>query len=539
MVMIPQQTRQSIASSAVGTPGVDTSGLQIGEAAQKFSETVAGEAFQAGIAKRQSMDEAQTNQIMTGTKLKMINDFEQHKIDFAKNPEAGAPVFAKQMQDTLDTAAESAPNARVKLALQKGDPQFQGRLLMMQGAWASQQDLKNTLDYGVNATTALGEKAADIGSDVSTSVDEKRQLMLPLVNTLGNVVNSIKATRRPDLANEFAVKGMKSLYQGLVQKTIDTQPEQALQLLEDKHMGQFFKPNELDAFKKGALEAVTGQKAQADWRGKANDLVSQPDLVHSVVTGKMGWGDIDQAQKNDSNPDKPIYGVLKTIANKQYPDETTAEQESLKVQLYDEAHRLGVGIKGKTPTDNVKDLLRFNDDLLSAKSRGLINNQSFNMMFSQIASPLVGSVLATHDPHWLESLAADQKSVWHGLAKSSEDMVNKYNSGYAAIDGYLTAQGIDKQSGYFRTKSGLLDLFFKTADAKIGNPNYHTSDGKLYTAEDVAHDIMGIGMGNMIKTSLGMRKINGYKSPGVPTIETTPEDDELLKGPLNRLQKAK
>lgn len=537
--MIPTQTRQNIASSAVGTPGIDTSGLQIGEAGQKVGEAIAGEAFQAAIVKRQANDNIQTNQIMTATKLKMIDAFEQNKVNYAQDPSAGIPVFAKQMRDFIDQAAQTAPNARVKLAVQQGDPAFQGRLLMYHGAWASQQEFKNTISYGVNATTALGEKAANIGADISTSIDEKRQAMLPLVNTLGNVVSSIRASKRPDLADEFAVKGMKSIYQGLVQKAIENQPEQALELLKDQHMAEFFKPKELDAFTKGALESATGIKAQADWRQRANDLVTQPDLVHSVVTGKMGWGDIDQAQKNDPNPDKPIYGLLKSMATKQYPDESTREQEDVKVKLFDEAHQLGVGIKGKTPTNNVKDLLKFTDDLISAKTRGVITNQSFNTMYSQIASPLVGSVLKAHDPQWLESLASDPKSIWHDLARGAEDKVNKYNSGYAAIDGYLTAQGIDKSSSYFKTKSALLDQFFKTADAKIGNPNYHTPEGKLYTAEDVAHDIMGIAMGQIIKTPLGMRKINGYKSPGIPTVETTAEDDELLKGPLSRLQKGK
>lgn len=539
MVQIPQITRDKIASSAVGTPGVDTSGQQIGQAVQRTAENVAGEAFQAAIVKRQSMDEIQTNQIMTAAKLKMVGDFEQHKVDFARNPSEGSPVFMKQMQDTMDAAAQSAPNARVKLAVQKGDPFFQGRLMMMQGAWASQQEFKNTINYGIQATTALGEKAAEVGANTALSVDEKRQAMLPLVSALGNVTNSIRASRRPDLADEFAIKGMKSLYQGLVQKTINAQPEQTLELLKDPHMKEFFKQKELDAFTKGALESATGLKAQANWRQQANDLVSQPDLVHSVVSGKMGWGDIDQAQKNDPNPDKPIYGLLKSMATKQYPDESTREQENLKVQLYDEAHQLGVGIKGKTPSGNVKDLLKFSDDLISAKTRGIINNQTFNSMYTKIASPLVGSVLATHDPNWLESLSKMPQSIWNKLAGSAESDVSKYNKGYAAIDGYLTAQGIDKSSAFFKTKSALLDQFFKEADVKIGNPEYHTPDGKLYTAQDVAHDIMGIGIGQMIKTPLGMRKINGYKKPGIPTVETTAEDDDLLKGPLSRLQKGK
>lgn len=538
MVAIPQQTRQNIVSSALGTPGVDTSGSVIGEAGQRLGTAIAAEGYQAAIAKQQSIDEAQTNQIMTASKIKMINDFEQHKQDFAQNPSASGPAFVKQMQDTMNAAAESAPNPRVKLALQKGDPYFQGRLLMMQGDWASKQEYRNTTAYGINATTALGEKAAGIGADTSTTIAEKRQAMLPLVNTLGNVVNSIRASKRPDLADQFAVKGMKSLYQGLVQKAIEQQPEQALELLKDPHMSQLFKQHELDGFTKGAIESETGLKNQANWRATARDLVSQLDLVHSVSTGKMGWGDIDQAQKNDPNPDKAIYGLLKSIATKQYPDESTREQAESKVQFYDEAHRLGIGVKGKTPVDNVKDLLRFNDDLLSAKTRGVISTQTFNSMYSRIASPLVGSVLKTHDPHWLEQLASDPKSVWHGLAKSAEDKVNRYNSGYAAIDGYLTAQQVDKTSRYFGTKAALLDQFFKVADVKIGNPEYHTPDGKVYTAEDVAHEVMGIGKGELIKTSLGMRKINGYKKPGVPTVETTKEDDEFLNGgPLNRIRK--
>lgn len=544
MVQIPQIQRDRLASSVVGTPGVDTAGQQIGEAGAQFGNEVASAGFGIAIQQQQQRDAIDTNQLLAQYQLKTINDFEQHKIDFAANPENSSPAFAKQLDQNLSDVVKQAPNDRVGLMIGKGDPTFNARMMFYQGQWASQQEEKNVTSQGVATTTALGEKAADIGADISTSVEQKIQAMKPLADTLGKVVASIGASKRPDLAPEFELKGVKSMYAGLLGRTVDTQPQQTLDLIKN-HSNDFlkvFSQKEIDNYSKGALESLTGMKNTANWRETVSSLVNQPDLVQDVRSGKMGWSAIDNMQKNDPQGERnPLYPLLKSMATKQAPEQTNEDVAGVRSAFLDEVHSINLGVSKKTPDGTIQSLLKVNEDLLSARNRGVITQQEFNTYHDKLSSPLISKVLATHDPGWLAQLSQKQNSIWHNLAQAGGDMMDKYNSGYNAIDNYLTANKLDKASGYANTKANLLNDFFKASD-KLMAPGAQRPTGGNYTAEDVAHSVLGMEVGKPYNfPGFGLRTISRFVKPGVPTFESTKEDDERIANQkaLEALQKRK
>ena len=77
---IPQVYREKIASSVVGTPGVDTSGQAIGEA-------VAQPAFELAINRQQNLDMAETNRLSLDYKLRAMDTLEKLKTSYAGEPE--------------------------------------------------------------------------------------------------------------------------------------------------------------------------------------------------------------------------------------------------------------------------------------------------------------------------------------------------------------------------------------------------------------------------------------------------------------------
>lgn len=535
MATIPQYTREKLVSPVVGTPGIDTSGAAIEQSFASGAEAIAAPLFDKAIKIQQSKDEAEANTLMTQYKISTINTLEQHKVDYASQPDKSAPVFHQAMTDNLAGVVGQASNDRVKLMVQKGDPYFDGHMAMQQGAWASQQEQNNVFHKAVSDVQSLGVTAGKIGENQNLTLDQQKEQLLPLASALGNTVNSLKASKRPDLADKIGTKGMESVYKGWFYGALKNDPVKALEVLQDPDFQKSVPSKDIDTFQKAAEAGLKSFNENQRWKDTANDLVKYPDLVTQVRNGRIGWGDLDQMEKQQGS--KPMFSFLKDMAFKLYPDESAHEQAPLQVQFYDEAHKLGFDIPKGTPSNNVRALMKFNDDLMSARQRGLISAETFNRINDKLATPLAGAVLKTHDPNWFDQLKQSGQSVWSKMTGHPEEAVDRYNGGYGAIDTYLKTTGVDKSSAYFKTKSALLDEYFKQADTLIGNPQVQRPQGGPYTAVDVAHKVMGIEFGSLIKTSLGMRRINGYKSPGVPTVETTKEDDELLKGPLNQLQK--
>ena len=123
---IPQVYREKIASSVVGTPGVDTSGQAIGEA-------VAQPAFELAINRQQNLDMAETNRLSLDYKLRAMDTLEKLKTSYAGEPEKVGPIFEQYLKSNLQDTTKQASNPRVALRLGSGqDTSFYDSILIRQ-----------------------------------------------------------------------------------------------------------------------------------------------------------------------------------------------------------------------------------------------------------------------------------------------------------------------------------------------------------------------------------------------------------------------
>lgn len=545
MVQIPQYTRDQLVSPVVGTPGIDMSGAESAKALSGAFESAANTAFDIAIKQQQDKDTAEANNLMTQYKISTINSLGQHQKTYASTPDSSGPIFHQEMQDNLQATAKLASNDRVKNMVQKGDPYFDGHMVMEQGKWAAMQEQHNVFNNAKTVIDDLGHKASAIGENADLTYQQKMDQLSSLSSALGSTVASIKSSRRPDLADQVTLKGLQSMMRGVYGGTLNSNPAAALAMLNEKQFKEVFNEKQLGEMAKGADAAMKSFAAKVQWKTVSKDLIDHPTLVSDILVGKMTWMDVDNLQKQAVSDPSPMqaqtFDYLKKLSLSTSPTESVAEQSSVHDKLLTDAHQINVDVPKKTPTENVDALMKFSNELIDAKVRGAISPTEFAKMHKQIVSPLTASVIKKFDPQGFDALTANMGSWWNKTwgHKDPQTATDRFSQGFETIDNYLRATGADKQVSYHDTKRALMTEYLSVMDGKIGNPNARTPQGTIYTAADVAHEVMGVAMGNMVKTPLGMRKVNGYTAAGIPTVETTKEDDELLKGPLGKMSKKK
>ena len=115
MVAIPQIFRDKIASSVVGTPGVNPAGAMVGEAVAKTGE----ESFNAvaPVLEEQAnvRNEMAYNQAMFQHNNTMVAALEDIKIKYANNPDAAGPAMMDAIKNSRDSLAANIQNPFVKM----------------------------------------------------------------------------------------------------------------------------------------------------------------------------------------------------------------------------------------------------------------------------------------------------------------------------------------------------------------------------------------------------------------------------------------
>ena len=125
MVAIPQIFRDKIASSVVGTPGVDPSSQEIGQGIGAGATETAGAGFNIAIEKQNLRNEGEYASLMVQHSQNIMSAAEDIKKRYASNPDAMVPALSTAINVSLDSVSKQASNPFVKLMVGKGDPAAQ------------------------------------------------------------------------------------------------------------------------------------------------------------------------------------------------------------------------------------------------------------------------------------------------------------------------------------------------------------------------------------------------------------------------------
>lgn len=518
MVAIPEITRQRLASSVVGTPGVDTSGLKIGEALASSAREVGQAIGEYAIDRQQQLDVAEQNKLSVNYKMATLTGLEKIKQDYASNPEAAGPAFMQMQKDNLAATQAQASNPRVSLMVGRGDPYFDTHVIGAQQSWAYKQ--RNALNVATieNQGNLIAAKAEDLGRSAPTLIQMMEGLK-PLASATGNLVAGASKMVSPEAALKFQQKMLPTLYSRAFYGSLQDNPARAYAMTQDKDVQAAFvtHPKELDAMSQQALKRVEGMAKDEEWKQMIQPLVDSPQIVQQVSSGQVDWNQIRQF------PDSPLKVQLEKMALAG-PSINTTEKAEATAKFFADAADMGMNLKHAGASKTTADLVKFNTELIAAHNDGILTPATFQKLLNKLAVPLRDSVLQVHDPDTLVQM----KKVGGFLGMFQHDepatqVIDKYVGGYNQINTWLKSQGKDED---WQAKTDIIKKYMDFSDSI--KPEDRDFYGRPWTPQTIARKVMGIGDGDTIQTVFGPKQITGADSRGMPKYEITKEEQDKL-----------
>lgn len=526
MVAIPQITREKLASSVIGTPGVDTSGQKIGEDLASSANQVGGAIADYAINRQQNLDLAEKNRLDVDYKLKTLDDLDTIKTRYANNPEGAGPALVKASANNLKAVQAQASNPRVALAVGQGDPYFNTHILMNQQQWAYKQRDNLNVQSIQNQGNSIADHAEDLGRN-APSLTELQEGLKPLASATGSLLANTAATVSPESAAKLQAKMLPTLYSRAFYGSLQDNPARAYALTQDKDMQAAFaaNPKELDGMTQQAMKRVQGMAKEEEWKQMITPLVDSPQIINQVASGKVDWNQIR------SFPDGPYKDQLEKMALAG-PSINTTEKAEAVANFFADAHSMGMQMHQVPSGKSMADLVKFNTELTAAHNDGLVTPATYQTMMNKLAIPLRDSMLKVHDPDTLKKINS-QDWLGHFLhpQEQPDQVIDKYVGGYNTINNWLKSQGKDQDWEY---KAGAIQKYMTLSDnTKSEDRDFY---GRPWTPANLARKAMGIGDGDTIQTVFGPKQITGATDKGIPKYEITKEEQDKLNhlAALNR-----
>lgn len=564
IVAIPQIYRDKIASSVVGTPGVDPSAQAIGQGVSSGLETTANASFNIAIDKQNLRNEGEYASLMVQHSLNIMGAAENIKKQYANDPNGMAPALSKAIDNSIDQVSNQASNPYVKLMAQKGDPSAQMWAMRQISQDAYEQGFRNTLVHATETINTLGQQAEKIGGNLSLSPDDMIKQTAPLFHTLGQLFTSVDSSAHQQVADETSTKGAFSIIKSLIDPAIESQPVKAAQLLQNPEVQKLMPADELKKYQDSANAAIANFPKKMLTMQIQQDFSTHPQLVTAAMNGQMTYAQVDRQQRMDTEGlHEHTYNYLKDIilgAGRESDIKDVARQ---KAQIIDDASKLGIRLKDD-PTDlaqtgadkkaqissNVRDLYKLQDEILDGQRRGVLSKEESGALYSHLYVPMVAATMKNHDPHWYDGLVNGSMDMANGAAnffsgkKGLPEQVGEFNSAYHVIENYLKLPGgqqmVQDAGGEYEAKSRLYENYFTQIDATKGKnmPN----SNQPWTPRESAYYTLGIqadGKNTYDFGSYGRRVITGHDADGSPLFHSSKEDDEKYANQKNLAALAK
>lgn len=385
MVDIPEFRTQRKASSVVGTPGVDRSGERIAQTVKQSTDQVFKLALDAKIKKQDVADRASAN--------KQIMDFELQSELMRQESHKKFQGSGRSTREEAEEINSSLNKLREDFASQIKSPT--ARSLFNQSAFqviksrnsksvtqALERQTVETFNNTVEATDAIPKMTSAIFSQTDLSIEEKMdELSRQLDNGLA-VVDGAKEVLSPEQHKELREQLPQSIAKAAVFSLLDTNPEQAVDVLNSGEFDDQFTPEEKQKLLKDANDYL-GQKQAL---GKKIKLEGQEQNERGLAT-RVAEGDIpSEAEIQQMLVNEDITdGYAKALNNlKKSKDAVFAGDNPRRFnELIAEFNTLGITEQGETDA-TFGQLSRFRQRVLEAHASGEINKETMTRWMKHV-----------------------------------------------------------------------------------------------------------------------------------------------------------
>ena len=250
------------------------------------------------------------------------------------------------------------------------------------------------------------------------------------------------------------------------------------------------------------------------------------------MDGKLGSAAVDAAARKDPAGDLLFYKFLAASASGMQMATEGQRRTETQTNIFDNASDLSRKLSADTTilgegvkwSKNINNLFNLRNDILGAQAKGLITKDEAQTYLSHIYQPLVDNVLKSHNPNIFEKGALGGWEAEGAPWSKKQDTSGKAAEFQTASKIILDAKPVNNEE---RVK--FFDSYFKAADKYLQPGVINPRTNAAYTAADVAHSVVGQGIGDYTQTPFGLKKIEGYNSKtGSPMFSLSKEEEEKL-----------
>lgn len=387
MPKIPEFQRRQLASSAVGTPGVDNSGEMIGTSLANS----ATKAFSAVNTLQKERQRVQDNVVTAKAQMDLQRAVEQSTLqhdeeyaDFTGPLEERVKVYEEKLRGGYNTILESLPEGAARDDFSLKGQDYVNRAVVRQMGTADRNRALIAHKTTVDSLDLMASDIAQLGANPGVPFSDKQNAImekLSLANNLfvgGHLTTEDKITLRK-ATPEMAAKAYAST-------ALLKNPAEVIQMIDSGVFGKNLDPGVASKIKEEAVAALPAFKEKAELMAALSDGKTFSGILQKIATGDSSGAAIELANLPDSK-------AVRVFREQLYKTKLNEQNDPLQEgRLHDRFLQLEVDNKTKTAKANALDIVEYMTDLSKTATEGGINKRTFNTLLSNAVVPFLAKI---------------------------------------------------------------------------------------------------------------------------------------------------
>ena len=140
MGKIPQYQRSRLASSVVGTPGVDLSAAETTQTFSKVASNIGSNFMDIAVQRQEALDSAEALKLSSDLQLQTFKIFDEHTKQYASSPANKTDILKSNLVNQLNGVLETASSDRVRNKVNVAGNQIINTTIQKEFSWAREQE---------------------------------------------------------------------------------------------------------------------------------------------------------------------------------------------------------------------------------------------------------------------------------------------------------------------------------------------------------------------------------------------------------------
>lgn len=344
MGQIPEFQRRRLASSVVGTPGVNRAGEILGSAVTGAASQVEDVAYKAAVQRREIKEAAAANK--TSIDLDMLHDnitrdYRTKNAEFRGDPQDYVTGYRAALEEGTKNLLNSVPEGNIRNAVEKyGYAALKTRL----NSESNYADVRQAGLFFADAeagTKLLGQRAGEVARSGLTPQEKHTQLQA--IFDRGTTTYNV-ASRGVTAENSAKLKKLipETIATEYLDALVDSAPQEMGSALQA--VGGFLTEEKKAKYRKDAIESFKQQKTMQDAEYLMSTLDQNQSAYDKYLAGTLQYSDIKEI--SDSR-------AADTLNKLRLKNNTTTEED--KYSNYNSLYAEYVEMVSDAGTANPKD----------------------------------------------------------------------------------------------------------------------------------------------------------------------------------------